>query len=176
MRADAQRNRDQIVSSALRLFAERGPAVSMEDIAREAGLGVGTLYRHFPDRQALVLDIGAGALQDLVAFGRAVEERDLPAWQALADLVGHCADLPLALAKSLTESIVDDRGLSELEQAADEVFARLVAKAQQEGALRKDILPQDVVKLLSVVVCRPGARAGDQLETVMLDGLRHVNS
>jgi AcrR family transcriptional regulator len=171
MRADARRNRERIVTSALTLFAERGPNVPMDDIARAAGLGVGTLYRHFPDRQALVLDIAAGALHDLLTFGRAADERERSAWDALRELVRHCAGLPLALAKSLAETLPAETGLAELERTSDDLFARIVARAQRQGTLRDDISPPEVVRLLSVVVCRPGAEPDDHLTTVMLDGL-----
>jgi AcrR family transcriptional regulator len=174
VRVDARRNRERIVSSALALFAERGPNVCMEDVARAAGLGVGTLYRHFPDRKALVLDISAGALHDLLAFGRVTLGAEHSAWEALVKIIRYCADLPLALAKSLAKSLLAESGLSALESEADDLFAQLVIRAQQEGTLRVDIPPVEVVSLLAVVVCRPGARADDHLTTVMLDGLRRT--
>jgi AcrR family transcriptional regulator len=176
MRADAQRNRERIVATALAVFAERGPAVSMEDIAHAAGLGVGTLYRHFPDRQALLLDIAAGALRDLIEFGTAALAREDTAWQALVAIVRFCAGLPLALAKSLAESLPAGAGLPELEQESNDLFARVVRRAQQEGTARRDIPPPDVVDLLAVVVCRPGARPDDHLTTVVLDGLRSAST
>jgi AcrR family transcriptional regulator len=172
MRADARRNRGQILASALALFAERGPAVSMEDIAHAADLGVGTLYRHFPDRQALALDISAGALRDLLAFGQATAKPDITAWQALTQIVRHCASLPLSLAKSLAETLPAEAGLPELEREANDMFGQIIKRAQDEGSVRRDIPPDEIVGLLSVVVCRPGARADDHLTTVMLDGLR----
>jgi AcrR family transcriptional regulator len=172
MRADARRNRETIVGCALTLFADRGPDVPMEDIARAADLGVGTLYRHFPDRRALVMDISAGALHDLLAFGRAALERDIPAWQALVEIVRHCAGLPLALAKSLAGTLPVDAGLRELERDVNDLFADTARRAQREGTLRGDIPPDEVVRLLSVVVCRPGAEPDDHLTVVVLDGLR----
>ncbi|WP_328648986.1 TetR/AcrR family transcriptional regulator [Amycolatopsis sp. NBC_00348] len=172
MRADALRNRERIAAAALTLFAERGPDVCMDTIAQAAGVGVGTLYRHFPDRQALLLDIAAGALRDLIEFGAGALEREDTGWQALVAIVRFCAGLPLALAKSLAGSLPAGTGLPELEQESDDLFARVVQRAQGEGAVRRDIPPPDVVALLAVVVCRPGARPDDHLTTVMLDGLR----
>jgi AcrR family transcriptional regulator len=67
LRADARRNRGQLVEAAGALFAERGPDVPMEEIARRAGVGVGTLYRRFPDRDALVRAVA------FVSFHRVVE-------------------------------------------------------------------------------------------------------
>ena len=172
MRADAVRNRERIVTSAVRLFAERGPDVQMCEIAAAAGLGVGTLYRHFPDRQALALEIGVSALLEMTEFAGAAREREDSAWGELHAIVRHCATLPLALAKSLSELVPEEAGLAELERSVDDLLADLVERAQKAGALRTDVPPREVVRLLSVVVCRPGARADDYLTVVMLDGLR----
>ncbi|KZM72649.1 TetR/AcrR family transcriptional regulator [Nocardia terpenica] len=172
MRADAMRNRERIRTSAVRLFAEHGPDVQMCEIAQAAGLGVGTLYRHFPDRRALALDIGAGALHNLMDFAESARERENTAWDELHAIIRHCATLPLALAKSLSALVPDDAGLSTLERTVDNLLADLVERAQREGTLRPDVPPREVVRLLSVIICRPGARADDYLTIVMLDGLR----
>ncbi|QIS20273.1 TetR/AcrR family transcriptional regulator [Nocardia terpenica] len=172
MRADAIRNRERIITSAVRLFAEHGPDVQMCEIAQAAGLGVGTLYRHFPDRRALALDIGAGALHNLTDFAEAARDRENTAWDELHAIIRHCATLPLALAKSLSALVPDDAGLAALERSVDDLLADLVERAQQEGSLRPDVPPREVVRLLSVVICRPGARPDDYLTVVMLDGLR----
>ncbi|MEU1880372.1 helix-turn-helix domain-containing protein [Streptosporangium sp. NPDC020072] len=176
MRADARRNRELIVTTALGLFAERGAAVSMEEIARAAGLGVGTLYRHFPDRQALVEDIALDALRRLMTFGETVTAEgmtgDRPCWQSLRLVVEHCAGLPLALIKALSPETTANPELARLERDLNALLERLARGAQEEGTLRDDIPPGEVVGLLNVAVCRPGARAGDHLTTVILDGLR----
>ncbi|MEV0970410.1 TetR/AcrR family transcriptional regulator [Microtetraspora glauca] len=171
MRADARRNQQLIVATALRLFAERGTGVSMEEIARSAGLGVGTLYRHFPDRQALVEDIAADVLRRLLTFGQATIERTASPWQALLLIVAHCAGLPLALTKSLSDAPSAHPELVRLRQDLDTLFAQIAEQAQEEGTMRRDIPPSEVIGLLNVAVCRPGARADDHLTTVILDGL-----
>jgi AcrR family transcriptional regulator len=173
MRADARRNRERIVGAALALFTERGPRVPMEDVASAAGVGVGTLYRHFPDRATLAEEIGVDALGDLVAFGRERLAEDGPRWEALRRVVEYCAGRPFALIKALAE----DAGTGSperltLQREADAQLARIVEAAQQEGTLRQDITPREVVDLLSVVLCRPGARVDDPLTRVTLDGLR----
>ncbi|MFD0888357.1 TetR/AcrR family transcriptional regulator [Streptosporangium algeriense] len=172
MRADARRNRELIVTTALGLFAEHGTAVSMEEIARTAGLGVGTLYRHFPDRQALVEEIALDTLRRLMTFSEAVTTGDGPCWQALRLVVEHCAGLPLALIRSLSPATTANPELARLERDLNALFERLAKGAQEEGTLRGDIPPGEVVGLLNVAVCRPGARADDHLTTVILDGLR----
>lgn len=171
MRADARRNRERIVASALDLFAARGCAVSMDDIARAAGLGVGTLYRHFPDRRALLEGIAVDALRELLEATRAEVGR-APAWEALLRVVDHCVALPLPLAKSLITGEPERPGLPELEAEINALIAEIAADAQREGDLRPDVPPTEVVRVLNVAVCRCGARVDDHLTRVLLDGLR----
>ncbi|WP_256863073.1 TetR/AcrR family transcriptional regulator [Microbispora sp. GKU 823] len=104
MRADARRNRALIVDAAVDLFTARGPEASMEEIAQAAGLGVGTLYRHFPDRRALLEEIAAGALRTLLDAARDHAARPVSRWDALLACVRCGADLPLALTKSLSDA------------------------------------------------------------------------
>ncbi|MHA6757646.1 TetR/AcrR family transcriptional regulator [Streptacidiphilus sp. PAMC 29251] len=191
MRADALRNRELIVAAALDAFTERGADASMEEIARAAGLSVGTLYRHFPDRQAMLEHIAVNALDDLLAFGRAAcaasasaaasaaasasasasAERDQSRWQLLLQVVEHCCGLPLALTKSLSEATGPDPQVARLSDETKALFEDLVRGAQQEGSLRRDLPPSEVIAVLNVAVCRPDARADDPLTTVLLDGL-----
>ncbi|TDD60336.1 TetR/AcrR family transcriptional regulator [Actinomadura darangshiensis] len=171
MRADAQRNRERIVTAALELFAERGPGVSMEEIARAAGLGVGTLYRHFPDRRALVEEIATSALECLASRIRLLTARDVSRWDVLAQVVDYCTEQPLALVKSVAG---DDCVLSEraaLQDEVDGLLRSLVEDVQHEGTMRRDISPVEAVEILSTAVCRPGASPGDAMTRVTLDGL-----
>lgn len=171
MRADARRNRSAITGAALRLAGERGEAVSMEDIAQEAGVGVGTLYRHFPDRRALLEEIAADTLRELLEAIRAQVGRK-PAWEALLRVVDVCVALPLALVKSLTEGAYQNPELPEMEAEVTGLVARIAADAQREGDLRTDVPPEEVVRVLFVAVCRCEARADDHLTRVLLAGLR----
>ncbi|WP_026403119.1 TetR/AcrR family transcriptional regulator [Actinomadura rifamycini] len=173
MRADARRNRERIVARALELFAEYGPGVGMEDIARAAGLGVGTLYRHFPDRRALVEEIAATALRRYAAELRALAARDVPRWDVFAEVVAHSTEQPFALVKTLAEDGTPPPGeRNALQREVDGLLREIVRAAQREGAMRADVRPEEVVDLLGTAVCRPGARAGDALCRVVLDGLR----
>ncbi|EIV91097.1 TetR/AcrR family transcriptional regulator [Frankia sp. QA3] len=172
MRADAQRNRELIATTALDLLARRGPAVSMEEIARAAGLGVGTLYRHFPDRQSLLDSVAATTLRTLLAAGRAEVSSPAPRWQVLVRILERCAGLPLALITSLTDATRVDPTIADLVEELNALFQGLAEAAQREGSLRADLTGPQVVGLLNVAVCRPGARPDDPLTTVLLDGLR----
>jgi AcrR family transcriptional regulator len=172
VRADARRNRERIVASALELFAAHGCAVSMDDIARAAGLGVGTLYRHFPDRRALVEEIAVSALARFRDRITEVRDRDVPRWDVLALAVEHCAGEPFALIKSLAGDGPAPPERLALQEEVDALLQKLAGEAQEEGTVRSDIGPAEVVEIISMAVCRPGARAGDPVTRVVLDGLR----
>lgn len=174
MRADARRNRGLIADAALELFTERGPGVSMEEIARAAGLGVGTLYRHFPDRRALLDEITVDTLRRLLEAGRDFAARPIPRWQVLLLVVEHCAGLPLALLKSRADHESGHPEVPRLIDALTALYTEIAEGAQREGTMRADIAPGEIVGLLNVAVCRPGARPDDPLTTVILDGLRAV--
>src|SRR5579884_1552733 len=81
-RADARRNYDKVIAAARAAFAERGASTSLEEIARRAEVGIGTLYRHFPNRQALLEAVYVEEVEDLCRS--AAEHQDLPPWDALA--------------------------------------------------------------------------------------------
>src|SRR5690606_13382420 len=83
LRADARRNRDQIVAAASRLFARGGADAPMEEIARAASVGVGTLYRRFPDREALIVAVAGKSTRDLHAQLEAARAEEPTAWAAL---------------------------------------------------------------------------------------------
>lgn len=147
----------------------------MEDIARAAGVGVGTLYRHFPDRRALLEDIAVDTLRELIEAARAEAGR-VPAWEALLRVVELCVTLPLALIKSLLTDEPGRPDLPELEAEVNALIAEIAAAAQREGDLRADLPPAEVVRVLNVAVCRCGARVDDHLTRVLLDGLRASKS
>lgn len=172
MRADARRNREAIVQAALRMFTEHGAQVAMDRIAAAAGLRVGTLYRHFDDRQALVEHVAIRAFEDFLAFGWAAAAAEQPRWNALRALTLHGLDLPLGLGAFLAERGKAPAELARLAAEAEELAGKLVRGAQQEGTLRADLDPGEVRELLSLAVCRPGARASRTLVTVLFDGLR----
>src|SRR4051812_21699365 len=97
LRADARRNRDQIITTARSVFAERGYDVPMDEIARAAGVGVGTLYRRFPDRDALVRAVATDSLTRIVGEARAAEAEEPTAWQALVRFLTRSAELQVSV-------------------------------------------------------------------------------
>ncbi|MFC0439136.1 TetR/AcrR family transcriptional regulator [Kutzneria buriramensis] len=169
MRADARRNRELIVRAATRVFMDTGCSGSMEDIAQAAGLGVGTLYRHFPDRAGLLALITCDVVSRLAAQVEAAAATDLPRWEVLLGYVRDAVREPLAMLKSVS---TDDPVVAGPAERLHAVLGRVVEGAQAEGSLRADLETAAVTDLLGLVVCRPGARDDDPLATVVLDGLR----
>jgi AcrR family transcriptional regulator len=184
LRADARRNRDQLVDAAGALFAERGPDVPMEEIARRAGVGVGTLYRRFPDRDALVRAVAFESFHRVVANARAAAgEPD--GWSGLTRFVRQStADMRLATWLSLwfARTLAEMRLEHEHEELRDELLGlldRLVVRAQREGVMRPEVGVGDLAVLLALVLRPlPGPLAAvtertvERHVTVVLDGLR----
>jgi AcrR family transcriptional regulator len=184
LRADARRNRDQLVDAAAVLFAERGPDVPMEEIARRAGVGVGTLYRRFPDRDALVRTVALESFRRVVANARsATTEPD--AWSGITRFVRQAvADLRLAtwlsmwFARTWAELRLDAEQ-QELRAELLGLLDGLVRRAQRDGVMRVDAGVGDLAVLLALVLRPlPGAlaavseRSVERHVAVVLDGLR----
>ena len=145
-RSDAKRNRERIVSSASELFALSGVDVPTREIARRAGVGVGTLYRHFPERADLVDAVLAESFEELVALAEsALAEAD--AWHGFARfleeaLVLHGRNRGL---KDVVETRAHGRAQAQaMRRKLRPLVARLVARAQEDGSLRSDFTPQDI--------------------------------
>ncbi|HEY0499171.1 MAG TPA: helix-turn-helix domain-containing protein [Kutzneria sp.] len=171
MRADARRNRELIVRAATRVFMDAGQCVAMEDIARAAGLGVGTLYRHFPDRSALLALISCDVVSRLADRTAAAAATDLSRWDVLLGYVRDAVLEPFAVLKSVPD---DDPVAAGPIERLHAVVLEVIAGAQAEGSVRADIEPRAVLELLALVVCRPGARVDDPLALVVLSGLRNT--
>ena len=146
-RADAVRNRQRIVEAATTCFAEQGTNVQMQDIARAAGVGVGTLYRHFPAKTDLLRALAQDFFNHLVEVGRSVMEEETDPKTAFAKFLERGAARQ-ARNRALHDVMATDGELMRV-VAADkdelwEVVTELVTRGQEAGALRKDLLPQDV--------------------------------
>lgn len=181
LRADARANRDQILAAARALFTERGADVPIKDIADRAGVGVGTLYRRFPDRDSLITAVGHAHLAGLLHALETAERDEGSAWLALARFVGECISnglggLAAALEPGLHAQIQLDPRLAASRTALSEAMVRLIQQAQADGDLRRDVDPQDVALLMTVqVYTRPGQPHADAVARVValiLDGLR----
>lgn len=179
-RADALRNYEKLIGAARSAFAEDGVSTSLEDVARRAEVGIGTLYRHFPSRQAL---LEAVYLDELHAFcDSAPQAAELPSWEALIGwLRGFVAYLATkrALADELMSYIDSD---AELFQACrTELYAAggpLLERAQQAGVVRTDIDFTELIQMVGGIAKISGMdplQIGNILD-VALDGLRYTGA
>lgn len=183
LRADAQRNRDQIVAAATSLFVDVGPDVALETVAREAGVGIGTLYRRFADRETLLHAVLQDALDGLLADMRA-RDHEATAWDALVGALGWSHRLRVVLALTGTVTVTEsaglarDAGLTRVRDELVELVDGLVVAAQREGSLRTDVATGDVILLMAAVsrgLPRGTDRAANayaRAHALVLDGLR----
>lgn len=146
LRRDAERNRQRILLAAQEMFAERGLDVSLDDIAAHAELGVGTVYRRFPTKEALVEALFEDRLREVVADGeRALADQD--AWRGLLGFLDGTSALH-AIDRGLREVLLGSRfGQEHVAQVRDSlqpIITQLVARAQEQGRLRRDIAPTDI--------------------------------
>jgi len=146
LRSDARRNRERLVASARELFASQGVDVSVEEITRHAGVGMGTLYRHFPTKEELIDAVLEDSFAELVELAeRAAAEED--AWAGFASfleqaLERHAANRGL---KDVVASSGHGRQRAQAIRARIQpLLSRLVERAQEQGTLRSDFTPEDL--------------------------------
>ena len=179
LHADARRNQQAVLESAEALFAVRGSKVRLEDVARHAGVGVGTVYRHFPTKEALVDAVLVGMHQSLLDdVDRALAD-PVPG-PAFATFLAEIVELH-ARHRVLAEQMSNDEiELSPASSLMRDLFlarvSELVARAQEHGAIRSDVGPSDIAVLLIGITA---AISGDleptlrqRYLTIILDGLR----
>lgn len=176
-RADARRNYDKVLAAARQAFAEGGESTALEEIARRAGVGIGTLYRHFPNRQAL---LEALYLNEVEAICRSAEELDGgDPWEALQSwferLISYLAT-KRALAHELLDYLDQDAALFQTCRAS--LFTAgepLLARAQAAGAVRSDVEFSDVMQLVGGIAKIPSSDPAqvEHILRIALDGLRY---
>ncbi|WP_183407937.1 TetR/AcrR family transcriptional regulator [Nocardioides marmoriginsengisoli] len=143
LRADAQRNLERITASAQALFAERGTAAQMEDIAAHAGVGVGTLYRRFPTKESLLTALVRGRFQEFTVIATEIEATIEDPYDALATMMRRHAetvedDAAFQLAMMSINSFQWE-GIEEDKSALNAVVLRIIERAQRAGAVRADL-------------------------------------
>ena len=180
LRADALRNRAALLEAARAVFRRDGLAAQMEAIAAEADLGVGTLYRHFPTKEALIAVLVEERLEQLRETADAATRTDDP-WEGVARLVWELATFEAedrGIADILAGSMTQAEGADAALAAFMGSFHTVVTRAQSTGRMRGDVSADDVVTAVCGVgkMMAPGPAHGDEqwrrLIGVILDGLR----
>ena len=180
LRADARRNRDALLVAGAEVFAERGPDASLEEIARRAGVGIGTLYRHFPDRDTLTEAVYRNEIERLCAGVDELLVEHTPD-EALAVWMGNFASYAAAkrgLMVALKSSLGSDNELfTDSGRRIREALGTLVEAAVGAGSIRRDV---DTEALLTGMrgICMAGDTPVDVERTTVLinllvDGLRY---
>jgi len=177
MRADARRSRAKLLEAATAAFAETGADAPLEDIARRAGVGIGTLYRHFPTRVDLQAAVYRSQVETVCAAAdeymvSATPDQALAGWlRAMAAYLATKRGLSRALVEAIGK---DSQLITSCWSAMTDAAERLMTRAQVEGNLRDDIKPIDVLRLVHGVVIATEQAPGetDRLLGLMLDGLR----
>ncbi len=175
-RADAVRNRQKILATAEDAFAREGLAVSVDDIARRAQVGIGTLYRHFPTKDALIAAIVIARIERVAERAEQLAGSPAPG-AALVELVEHM------VAESATKrDLVEALGGTEwFEAGAVEAargryrraLAKLLTRAQDAGEIRADVTASDLTAIVKgLFAANVDARTRGRLLRVLLDGLR----
>jgi AcrR family transcriptional regulator len=179
LRADAQRNRDNLLATARAAFAEHGLDASLDEIAKRTGVGSGTLYRHFPTREDLIVAVFTEQIADNVALLERARGHEDP-WTGLADYI-----------RGTSRALATDRGLADLfaiaapsselralSSSAYDGMTALTERAKASGALRADFTPEDIIVLFEAVagiIRQTGTAASAATErfvALALDGFR----
>ncbi|MDT5237331.1 MAG: hypothetical protein QOF47_3318 [Mycobacterium sp.] len=173
LRADAARNRARVLEAALEAFAADGLSVPIDEIARRAGVGAGTVYRHFPAKEDLVAAVIADQMQRIIDGGHALLEEGNPG-EALFIFLRSAVEWS-ATNRGLVDALAgSDIEVNDAEQQFRDLLGELLRAAQQAGTARKDVGVADVKALmvgLQAIQSYSPATA-ERLMEVVLDGLR----
>jgi AcrR family transcriptional regulator len=177
LRADARRNQERVLAAARECFAQTGCSAQMEDIAGRAGVGVGTVYRHFPNKEAVIQALVDEYFADLGARAQAALEIEDP-WEAFSSYIWGAADM-----------LGENRGLGEVTASGQmregaerspffEAVGELITRAQRAGVMRDDVTIEDVPMIMCSIGRVQQLDAGMAASnwrrhlSIMLDGLR----
>ncbi|MFF1417384.1 TetR/AcrR family transcriptional regulator [Streptomyces sp. NPDC058280] len=180
MRADARRNYERLLTEARISFAEHGTDASLEDVARRAGVGIGTLYRHFPNRHALMNAVFQEALTSLLERSRELAGADRPCGalvEWLRAIITHAGEYR-GLSRALMSASHDaSSALSQCSVPMREAGERLLVRAQRAGNVRPDVSIDDLMQLTNAIALAAeqtpdDPQLADRLLTLTLTGLR----
>jgi AcrR family transcriptional regulator len=176
LRADALRNRAKVLAAAEEVFAVQGTSASTEEVARKAGVGIGTVFRHFPTKESLLEAVLVALLERLAAEARDLRSADDPgaAFFGFFTRVVSQAATKQAVTEALAEAGIDARkATGRAGPGLKAALGVLLERAQEAGAVRADVGPGEVMALLagmSYAAGRAGAR--EDVLRIAFDGLR----
>ncbi len=176
-RADARRNYDKVLTAAREAFAEGGESTALEEIARRAGVGIGTLYRHFPNRQALLEALYVNEVEEVCRSAAELDGGD--PWEALSSwferLIGYLATKQ-ALAGELLNYLDRDSALFQVcRTSLYDAGGPMLRRAQEAGAVRPDVEFPEVMQMVMGISKIPVADPSqtEHMLRIALDGLRY---
>jgi AcrR family transcriptional regulator len=181
LRADARQNHARLIAAATQTFGEKGAGAPLEEIARRAGVGIGTLYRHFPTRLDLQAAVFRTQVSTVCGKGDELLQTELPE-QAFATWMRSLAAYLITkrgLSKALIEAVgAESELIKSCWMAMRDTTERLLANAQQAGAIRSDVTATDVVRLIHGVAVSTEKQPdrAEILLSVTLDGLRATHA
>jgi AcrR family transcriptional regulator len=184
LRADARRNRERVIQAARAVFGEQGREAQMDDVARRAEVGVGTVYRHFPTKEALLEALAVDAFERITAITRENLETVADPWEALTRTLWSGAEI-LAADRALSEVMSEIPGPVPIgldtQRELNDAMGELLHRAQAAGVLRPDVVLDDI----PMVMCGIGAatRKSHQCAgawrrhmAIVVDGLRAASA
>jgi AcrR family transcriptional regulator len=176
-RADARRNYDKVLAAAREAFQEGGEATSLEAIARRAGVGIGTLYRHFPTRQALLEALYAGEVEELARSAAELDGED--PWKALSMWFERFISY-LATKRALADELLNymDTNAPLFQKSRAAMYAAgepLLTRAQEVGVVRPDVEFGEVLQMVMGIGKIPTTDPAqtERMVQIALDGLRY---
>jgi AcrR family transcriptional regulator len=176
-RADARRNYEKVLTAAREAFAEGGESTALEEIARRAGVGIGTLYRHFPNRQALLEALYVNEVEEVCRSAAELDGGD--PWEAFSAWVERVMGY-LATKQALVGELLNflDRDAALFQVCRTSLYdagGPLLARAQEAGVVRADVDFPEVMQMLMGITKIPASDPSqvERIFRIALDGLRY---
>ena len=180
LRADARRNREKVLAAARKVFSEQGVDAQIDDVARRADVGVGTVYRHFPTKEALLQALTDELFDVIAAHARAMLERDDP-WEAFQEAMWFSAETTTG-DRAFVEMVASQHGTAKPMSSPGQqdlivTVGELMRRCIDAGKMRPDVIIEDI----PMVMCGIGSASGmphPMSESwrrhlgIVLDGLR----
>ena len=171
---EARRNDRAVLDAAREVFAVHGPGASVAQVAAEAGVGIGSLYRRYPTKEALLQHLCQASMDQQVAAAEEALVRGTDPWEALAGFVRDCVGFRAGVLSAVAGTIGVTEEMRKTAGRAHDLLEQLVRRARRAGALRRDAGSVDIHELIELFSRRPAADTltHERLLVVALDGLR----